>query len=190
MSAGREYGNCLIVVENNTVGFAVLEKLIENKYPNIYFSVKSTHEAIDQFEAEQRGGTGTVAGFSTTIKTRPLIVSKAEEYVRNKQLVIHSKRLIGEMQTFIWNNGRPEAMSGFNDDLIMALAIACWVRDVALNANAKDLEYRKAFLSSITKLSRKVDTTVVGQAGHITPTKEDTLKQAKAGKDIFWIYKG
>ena len=27
--AGREYGDCMIVVENNTVGFAVLDKLKE-----------------------------------------------------------------------------------------------------------------------------------------------------------------
>ncbi len=30
--AGKEFGNCMLVVENNTVGFAVLEKLIDWKY--------------------------------------------------------------------------------------------------------------------------------------------------------------
>lgn len=36
------------------------------------------------------------------------------------------------MFTFIWNNGRAEAMRGYNDDLVMALAIGLWVRDTAL----------------------------------------------------------
>jgi hypothetical protein len=33
---GQEYGNGLLVVENNSVGFAVLDKLKEMKYPNLY----------------------------------------------------------------------------------------------------------------------------------------------------------
>ena len=39
-SAGKEYGNCMIIVENNSVGFSVLEKLREKGYPNIYYSIK------------------------------------------------------------------------------------------------------------------------------------------------------
>ena len=185
LAAGKEYGNCLVIVENNTVGFAVLEKLIENKYPNVYYSVKSTHEYVDQYEAEQRGG--TVAGFSTTTKTRPLIVAKAEEYIRNKQIKIFSKRLLNEMQTFIWENGKPQAMKGYNDDLVMSLAIACWVRDVALNASSRDIEYKKAFLNSMIKVVQRIDTSVVGQPGHENPRPEEIKKQQ--GKDFMWIYR-
>ena len=39
--AGIEYGSCMIVLENNNIGFSVLEKLIEQKYPNIYYSKKN-----------------------------------------------------------------------------------------------------------------------------------------------------
>ena len=85
-NAGKEYGNCMIVVENNTVGFAVLDKLKEKEYPNVYHSVKSTHEYVDQLTAE--GRTGTIAGFTTSLKTRPLLVAKFEEFVRNKMLTI------------------------------------------------------------------------------------------------------
>lgn len=185
LQAAGEYGNCLVVVENNSVGFAVLEKLEAAAYPNIYYSVKGTHEYIDQYEAEQRGG--TVAGFSTTSKTRPLIVAKAEEYIRNNKVKIHSKRLLNECKTFVWDNGRPVAMRGYCDDLIMAFAIACWVRDVALDANTRDMAYRKAFLDSIVKVTQKIDTSVVGQAGHMAPTTKEIKKQA--GKDFMWIYK-
>ena len=34
--AGREYGDAMLVMENNNIGFSVLEKLIEAEYPNIY----------------------------------------------------------------------------------------------------------------------------------------------------------
>ena len=46
--AGKEYGNCMIIVENNSVGFSVLDKLVDMNYPNIYFSIKSTHDYVDQ----------------------------------------------------------------------------------------------------------------------------------------------
>ena len=70
--AGGEYGNCLAVVENNTVGFAVLDKLKEKDYPNIYYSIKSSHQYVDQLEAEHNNS--AVAGFTTSLKTRPMIV--------------------------------------------------------------------------------------------------------------------
>jgi hypothetical protein len=43
---GREFGNAMLVVENNNIGFAVLDKLIEAQYPNLYHSIKSTHEYV------------------------------------------------------------------------------------------------------------------------------------------------
>jgi hypothetical protein len=185
MSAGKEYGNCLIVVENNSVGFAVLEKLKEASYPNIYYSTKGTHEFIEQYEAELKSNT-TVAGFSTTVKTRPIIVAKLEEYVRNKQIKIYSKRTVNEMNTFIFNNGRPEAMQGYNDDLIMSLAIACWVRDNALTVNARDVAYKKAFVESMSCTTKLFDSTIVGQNKHILPKAKEYFEN---NRDFLWIFK-
>jgi len=51
-----------------------------------------------------------VPGFSTTTKTRPLIISKLESYLRDKQVLIRSTRLIEELLVFIWNNGKAEAL--------------------------------------------------------------------------------
>ena len=56
------------------------------------------------------------------------------------------------MKTFIWRNGKPQAMKGYHDDLIMALAIACWVRDTAIQISARDLNYQKAFANAINIL--------------------------------------
>ena len=87
-NAGREYGNCMLVVENNSVGYSVLEKLRERNYPNIYHSIKSTHEYVDQIQAESRSN--AVAGFTTSSKTRPLVIAKMEEFVRNKLIKVLS----------------------------------------------------------------------------------------------------
>ena len=186
---GQEYGNGLLVVENNSVGFAVLDKLKEMRYPNLYHSIKSTHEFVEEYQADQMSN--AIPGFSTTSKTRPLIVAKLEEFIRNNLIKINSARLLSEMRTFIWNNGRAEAMRSYNDDLIMACAMGCWVRDTALSANQKDREYAKAFIGSITKSTNELDTRITGMIGTKNlKMKEDFNKQQQAFSEFPWLFKG
>tara|TARA_Y100000310_G_scaffold28493_2_gene27133 strand:+ start:111 stop:1682 length:1572 start_codon:yes stop_codon:yes gene_type:complete len=184
LNAGREFGNCMVVVENNSVGFSVLEKLKEKEYPNVYHSIKSTHEYIDPLVADSR--TGTIAGFTTSSKTKPLLIAKFEEFIRNKILTIYSSRLRSELDTFIWNNGRAEAQQGYNDDLIMACAIGCWVRDTAIIENKRDLEYKKALLGSIIKSNSVLDTRIPGMTDH----RKDFEKEEKEFKEHLWLLKG
>ena len=191
-NTGREFGNCMLVVENNNVGFNILEKLIAYQYPNLYYSTKGSHEYVDPLVAENKSS--AVPGFTTSMKTRPLIIAKLEEYVRNKLLKVYSIRLISEMRTFVWNNGRPEAMRGYNDDLIMSLAIACWVRDTAILANNRSVEYSKACLDAMIVTNTKISTKIPGQMGYNNSLdmekglkKENTAKQYQ---DFMWLYKG
>ena len=156
--ASKEYGFCLTVVENNSLGIAVLEKLKELNHQAFITSVKGTHQYVDKLQAEAI--TNSIIGFSTTPKTRPLIIAKLEEFVRNKLIKINSARLYNEMTTFIWNNGRAEAQRSYNDDLVMATAISCWVRDTALVVNQRELDYRKAMLSSISTSKTKYDSRI------------------------------
>ena len=185
---GREYGNCLLVVENNSVGWTVLSKLEEMQYPNLYYSRKSTHEHVEPHLAE---GIGITPGFSTTMKTRPLVIAKLEEFVRNKLIKIKSKRLYNEMKTFVWQNGKPQAMKKHNDDLIMACAIGCWVKDTALSSNERSVAYQKAFLNSITTTNRMMNTAIPGMAGYEKLEKDKKLKnQMDQYRDHLWLLKG
>ena len=47
------------------------------------------------------------------------------------------------MKTFIWRNGRPEAQSGYNDDLVMAFGIAMYIRDTALKFRQRGIRFNK-----------------------------------------------
>jgi hypothetical protein len=184
--AGKSYGNSMLVVENNNVGYTVLTKLLEMQYPNLYHSIKSTHEYVEQYEAEHR--TAAIPGFTTSSKTRPLIIAKLEEYIRNKLLTVNSSRFLNELKTFVWNNGKPEAMRGYNDDLILSMAIACWVRDTALITNQRDIDYKKSMLNAISKSSTEFDIKVSGQLGY---NKTKTKQEVKQEIDPFiWIMKG
>jgi len=187
--AGKEYGDAMMVVENNNIGFSVLEKLIDAKYPNIYYSTKGTHEFIEQYEAENISN--SVPGFTTSQKTRPLIVAKMEEFIRNNLITLNSARTFQELKTFIWKNGRPEAQRGYNDDLVMSLAIGCWVRDTVLQESSRDLQYKRAFLNSMVVANTKLNTTIPGMQGYKRIEVCDTINQAKElYKEYDWIIKG
>ena len=184
----NQFGNAMLVVENNNVGYTILDKLIEYAYPNLYHSIKSTHEYIEQHQAEYKSS--AVPGFTTSMKTRPLVIAKLEEFIRNKLITIYSSRTINEMKTFIWRNGKPQAMKGYHDDLIMALAIACWVRDTAIQHSARDLNYQKAFLSSIITTKTIMNTKINGQQGYKKDNIFDKMKDAEnLYKQHKWIIK-
>ena len=188
--AGQEYGNCLLVVENVGIGISILEKLIELEYPNLYFSIKGTHEFMESHRGHY--DPTAVPGFTTSTKTRPLIISKLEEFIRNKLITTYSLRLINELQTFIWYNGKPQAMRGYNDDLIIALAIACWVRDTALTANRRDIEYKEACLNSMIAVNTKLNTTLPGMEGYNRKEAldEKLFKAKEEYEQYAWLIKG
>jgi len=188
VTAGKEYGNCMIVVENNNLGFSVVEKIIVANYPNVYYSTKGSGDYVDQVSAE--GALNTVPGFTTSHKSRPLIIAKLEEFIRNKSITINSLRTINELDTFIWSLGRPQAMQGYNDDLVMSLAIACWIKDTVFQTNQRDLEYKKAMLTSLVKTNTMIDTKIPGMQGY---NKDLTIARNEARQQydqFFWVYKG
>jgi len=175
--AGTEYGTCMVVAENNNIGFAVLNKLKDKGYNNIYHSTKSSHDYVDPIQAQWMSN--IVPGFTTSSKTRPLVIAKMEEFMRNKLIKINSNRLISEMKTFVWQNGRAQAMRSYNDDLIMSFAIGCWVRDTVLVENQRMIEYNKNALLSMSTSSRTMNTTIPGMLGHKRHTSDARLEEAK-----------
>jgi hypothetical protein len=96
-----------------------------------------------------------VPGFTMSMRTRPLVVAKMIEYIRDRSVTIQSKRLLAEMRVFIWKNGKPQAQTNYNDDLIMSCATALFVRDTALKLRQQGLDLARAQLSSFTNLNAK-----------------------------------
>ena len=156
----KEYGNCLTIVENNSIGLSVITKLQEMGHPNLYWSKKSTHEQVDRLLAEEQ--VGVVCGFTNTVKTRPLIIAKLEEFIRNDVIKINSLRLANELKTFIWKDGKAQAMRTYNDDLVMACAIGCWIRDTALVANTREAQYSQAMLGAFSTKRSTLNTSITG----------------------------
>jgi hypothetical protein len=114
-----------------------------------------------------------------------------EEFMRNKLIKINSNRLLAEMKTFIWHNGRPEAMRSYNDDLVISFAIGCWVRDTVIVESQRGIEYSKQFLSSISTSHTTLSTTIPGQRGHkITKETQQGTAAAMYNEQYLALIKG
>jgi hypothetical protein len=90
-------------------------------------------------------------GFTMSMKTRPLVVNKFREYVGDRSVTINSKLLLEEMKVFVWKNGRPEAQSGYNDDLVMSFGIGMFLRDTSLKFQQQGLDMTRAALNNMAK---------------------------------------
>lgn len=140
---GRRYNNALIAVEKNEDGGQVILTLTNAcMYMNIY---KHRDWWKRDWKRGYRGGKGSsthqdnrmreIEGFPTNLKTRPLALNRLKFYIEECPENIHSLALIEECLTFVRNQdhkGRPEASPGCHDDLVLAGAIAHYVRQVVL----------------------------------------------------------
>ena len=80
---------------------------------------------------------------------RVQIIAAFEEALRHG-FKLYSARLLGEMNTYVYMNGRPDHMKGHHDDLIMSVSMALYVGQNAYNQLEKVNEQTKAMLSSWT----------------------------------------
>jgi len=117
--AATMYNNAMLVPESNNHGLVVIHYLIRD-FPQLQLYRRYS-------EAGKVAGTETnKLGYSTDVRTRHFMVGLFESVVRRSEVVLNSKRLLGEMLTLIRSkvSGRPEAPYGHHDDATIAMAIS------------------------------------------------------------------
>lgn len=117
---GRYYRDALIGIEANFDSYPIME-LQRLGYPKQY-----VRTAQDTYT----GKTEKRYGFKTTSLTRPTIISRLIEIVREHCETINSRETLEELLTIVRNEkGRIEAPQGGHDDQMMSLAIAHQIRE-------------------------------------------------------------
>jgi hypothetical protein len=155
---GRKYFTATICPENNTFGLATAYRLRDLKYPNLYYEKFAKAGVYQHYTDEEVKS--LMPGLSTTVKNRQAILAKLEEVLRNKKIKVYSSRFAEEAKTFIWNTnvagGRAQAMKGYNDDLIMSLAIGCYLYD-ASGTQVDNEELNRAMLAAWGKSTTRLN---------------------------------
>jgi hypothetical protein len=176
-----EYNNAMLVVENASIGWATLDAVIERGYRNLYHSPKSEQLTAESYLRVFEGGSDMTPGFTMSLRTRPLVVNKFREYVGDRSVTIRSKRLLEEMKVFVWKNGRPEAQSGYNDDLVMAFGIGMFLRDTSLKFQQMSHDMTRATLGNMSK------TNYIGGYNSNQMQNPYTIKTEGGFEDIKWL---
>ena len=152
VNIANEYNEALLVVENNNIGWAAIQQIIDRDYPKLFYMSKdlkwvdTQRQVTNRHYREERQ---MVPGFTMSMKTRPLVIAKLEEFFREKAVHVQSHRLIDELFVFIYNGQKAEAMRGYSNDLVMSFAIGLWIRETALRLRAEGIELSKRTLSNV-----------------------------------------
>ena len=180
---GMMYNAFCVVDLTGGMGVATARKLQELGYNGLY---------VDNVDMQNKWKwdpklNEKVPGINFNNK-RVQIISALEEAVRH-EFKIRSHRLLNEMNTFIYINGRPDHQRGHHDDCIMALSMAIYVAEKSFQQLTKNLNHTKAMLSSwTTSINENKNTSqffnpmVPQQPGHRsqlnpnTASREDYMK--------------
>ena len=121
---GTYYNEAFICVENNSHGILTCTRLGKDMaYPNFY-----TETQIDKLTDRET----TKLGFTTTSKTKPLIIDQLRAAMREGEIEVNDKVTLREMMTYIvTESGAMQAEAGCYDDCVMALAFANHVHEGA-----------------------------------------------------------
>ena len=187
VSIATEWNNALLVIENASIGWDTIQTAIDRGYQNIFYSSKSDTSNITMENFLNRNESNLVPGFTNSTKTRPLVVSKLEAYMRDRACIIQSRRTLEELRTFVWKNGKAQANDGYNDDLVMAFGIGMFLRDTALRFNQAGMDLTRASLGGINRTSYISSTSVFTP----TPMGQQNPYQMDIGnnqmEDISWL---
>lgn len=112
----RYYNDAYIGVENNNHGLTTLKAIQRLEYWNIYYS-KTYDRIADKITQKM--------GWTTSSKTKPMMIDKLNEFVREFYIYLPDEQIISEMFTYVRDDkGGTNAQEGCYDDLVIATAIA------------------------------------------------------------------
>jgi hypothetical protein len=139
MELGNKYNKAVLAPEANDVGLAVVSKIQEAGYPNLYYSTAILKKRVefghwgDGLDTEKR------PGWYTTGKNRNTIIQNLEEDIRLGRITIRDPFFVTEAYTFIYDERNKPIAQGKNkrggsedtrytDDSIIAKAITNHIR--------------------------------------------------------------
>jgi len=141
---GTMYSAFIVIDITGGMGVATSRKLQELGYKDLYV------EGVEygnkwQYDPKVKD---KIPGLNFSQK-RVQIIAAFEESLRHN-MKIRSNRLLNEMNTFVYINGRPDHMRGQHDDLIMAISMAVYVAETSFTQLNKVNNMAKSMLESWT----------------------------------------
>jgi hypothetical protein len=170
---GNMYSAYTIVDITGGMGVATVLKLLEMEYKHLHYDDPKSRKLSEKYAKTAYKQGDKVPGFNVG-NTRLQMVSELEEHIRENKTIIRSRRLISELRTFVYKNGRPDHMEGYNDDIVMAYAMAIFIVQTSFKKLEHVEKQTKAMLESWVNVSNNQNKPMFNGQQHINPFYTNT----------------
>ena len=182
---GNMYNAFIVVDITGGMGVTTSLRLRELGYRNVYV------DGVDISNKWQYDPKATekIPGINFNAK-RVQIIATFEEYLRHG-FRINSSRLLNEMNTFIYMNGRPDHQKGQHDDLIMSVAMALYVGETSFSSLNKVTNQTKAMIDSWTVNTNEFNRRQFMDP--VIPQQQENFKREATKSDYenyLWLFGG
>lgn len=136
---GKMYNNALVVVEDiGGYGSAAILQLLNMEYDNLYYDDPSlkTYTIQKKYKDYNVKSTDKLPGFHTS-NVRFQMISNFVALLKDNSFKVRSIRVINEMETWIFKNGRPDHQDGAHDDSLTCLAMGLFVMQFSMLKNER-----------------------------------------------------
>jgi len=169
---GNLYNAYTVVDITGGMGVSTVMKLLEMGYTHLHYDDPKSRKLSEKYAKTLYKQGDKVPGFNVG-SSRLQMVSDLEEHIRENKTLIRSVRLISELKTFVYRNGRPDHMDGYHDDIIMALAMPLFVVQTTFKKLKQIENQTRAMLDSWTTVSNSTNKITPKQT-HVNPFYSNT----------------
>jgi len=170
---GNMYNAYTIVDITGGMGVATVLKLLEMDYKFLHYDDPKSRKLSEKYAKTKYTEGDKVPGFNVG-NTRLQLVSELEEHIRENKTIIRSQRLISELRTFVYKNGRPDHMEGYHDDIIMAYAMCIFIVQTSFKKLEQVEKQTKAMLDSWVNVSNKNTVPTLSEQKYTNPFYTNT----------------
>ena len=170
---GVMYNAYTIVDITGGMGVATVLKLLEMDYKYLHYDDPKSRKLSDKYAKMRYKEGEKVPGFNVG-NTRLQMVSELEEHIRENKTLVRSQRMISELRTFVYKNGRPDHMEGYHDDIIMAFAMCIFVVQTSFKKLEQVEKQTKAMLESWVNVSSDNPTKPLMNDAYVNPFYSST----------------
>ena len=136
-------------------GDASLLKLMDLKYPNLYYDDDDLKTYMKQNRVPGNSKPEKMPGFHNG-NNRFQMLSNFANMVRTDQFKIRSRRVIAELETWIWKNGKQDHMDGFHDDTITCLAMGLFVVQFSMKKEMRNKAMDASILRAMIQANSRI----------------------------------
>ena len=170
---GNMYNAYTIIDITGGMGVSTVLKLLEMDYKLLHYDDPKSRNLTEKYAKTLYKQEDKVPGFNVG-NARLQMVSELEEHIRDNKTIIRSQRMIAELRTFVYKNGRPDHMEGYHDDIIMAYAMAIFIVQTSFKKLEQVEKQTKAMLESWVNVSNIQSKPMINGQQHINPFYTNT----------------